>query len=162
MDCSFLLLGSIISGLIGMAIGSVKGSPGTGFFLGFLLGPIGWLIIALVPDNRPKCPYCKGAIIPGAIKCKNCGSTIPRCPACNKIIGTETAECKHCGQPLSNRRPRGMEYADAAEQPIFPDELPGDIRFACPGCGKSIKTKARMAGRLGRCPGCGSRFEVPE
>src|SRR5437016_2243615 len=102
MDWYYLLIGASVAGLIGMAIGSTKGSPGAGFFIGFLLGPIGWVIIAFCPDSRPKCPLCKGTTVPGAIKCKNCGSSIPRCPGCNKIIGANAAMCKNCGRPLKS------------------------------------------------------------
>lgn len=160
MECSFLLLGVIIAGLIGMAIGSMKGEPGLGFVFGFFLGPIGWLVIAVSPDNRPKCPYCKGAIVPGAIKCKNCGSTIPRCPACNKILRIGADSCKHCGHLFSGQGSDKKQVA--AAKPTMPgQEPPAEIYFACPGCRKWIKAKTEMAGRLSRCSGCGSSFVVP-
>jgi len=47
----FLLLGAVIAGVIGMAIGSSKGKVGAGFWLGFLLGPIGWIIAALLTPS---------------------------------------------------------------------------------------------------------------
>lgn len=40
--------------LIGAAIGQTKGRAGAGFFFGLLLGPIGWLIVAVGPDYSPK------------------------------------------------------------------------------------------------------------
>jgi len=48
----FLLFGAIISGVIGIAIGSMKGRSGTGGLLGLLLGPIGWIIIAILPSTK--------------------------------------------------------------------------------------------------------------
>lgn len=39
---------ALISGLIGAIIGGTKGKGGAGFVLGALLGPIGWLIAAVL------------------------------------------------------------------------------------------------------------------
>lgn len=36
------------------------------------------------------------------------------------------------------------------------------IKFACPGCGKTIKTPDSAAGTTGKCPGCGSSVTVPD
>ena len=47
-------LGSmLIGGLIGALIGSSKNRGVLGFFLGALLGCIGWIIIALIPRKNP-------------------------------------------------------------------------------------------------------------
>jgi hypothetical protein len=67
--------------LIGIIIGKAKGRPGSGFVWSLLLGPIGWLIVLLMKDLREKCPQCGGVIVPGAKKCKNCGSTLGFDPA---------------------------------------------------------------------------------
>ena len=66
----------ILGPLIGAAIGQNKGRLGAGLFFGLLLGPIGWLIVAVGPDNRRKCPQCKGAVPEGASKCMHCGATL--------------------------------------------------------------------------------------
>lgn len=42
-------------GLVGSAIGKPKGNPVGGFFVGALLGPLGWLFIGLSgPSNKVK------------------------------------------------------------------------------------------------------------
>jgi hypothetical protein len=66
----------IFDGLIGAVIGQARGRHFAGFWWGFFLGPIGWLIILLGTDARPKCPECLGVIIAGATRCKNCGAEL--------------------------------------------------------------------------------------
>ena len=48
-----LMFGGFVSGLIGLAIGDLGGKRNrrTGFALGFLLGPIGWIITAVIPAS---------------------------------------------------------------------------------------------------------------
>ena len=79
----------LICSLIGALIGKSKGRVGSGLIWSFLLGPIGWLIVALMADLRPMCSECGGVIVEGARKCKHCGSDIDRmfdvkCPACGE------------------------------------------------------------------------------
>ncbi|MGA2286803.1 MAG: hypothetical protein ABSG55_11125 [Dehalococcoidia bacterium] len=71
-----LIIWIVIGTLVGALIGQAKGRVGTGAIFGFLLGPIGWLVTALGPNENPKCPFCGGEIVKGAIKCKNCGSDL--------------------------------------------------------------------------------------
>jgi len=70
------LLWFVICAAVGGAIGRAKGRPSAGTLFGFLLGPIGWLLVAIGPNMGPKCSECGGNVVPGARKCKNCGSTI--------------------------------------------------------------------------------------
>jgi len=67
----------IIFGGIGALIGKPKKREGAGFLFGLLLGPIGWLLVAVGPDNSAKCPECGGVIVEGAKRCKNCGVELP-------------------------------------------------------------------------------------
>lgn len=76
-DTLVLIVGCLIGAAIGAAIGARKNRTGFGLVVGFIAGPIGWLIVLLLPSNFPKCPACKGDVIPGATKCKNCGSDLP-------------------------------------------------------------------------------------
>jgi len=66
----------IVGGFVGNLIGTSKNRIVWGMFMGILLGPLGWLIVALGPNNGPRCPFCKGVVIKGATKCKNCGSDL--------------------------------------------------------------------------------------
>jgi hypothetical protein len=47
------LIGALICGLIGIAIGNTKYRGTAGFWLGALLGPIGWILVAVGPDYSP-------------------------------------------------------------------------------------------------------------
>ena len=61
--------------MIGGAVGSARGRTMFGLALGFLLGPIGWLLIFLLPKveaNRRVCPTCGAGVPDGAWRCKQC------------------------------------------------------------------------------------------
>ena len=105
MEILFWLIGwGAIGALVGYGIGSIKGKPMNGAVMGLLFGPLAWLVMIFAPDSRPKCPFCRGSIVKGAVRCKNCGSDLPRCPNCNKLQGSvNTPQCKHCGVSLIRR-----------------------------------------------------------
>jgi hypothetical protein len=62
--------------VVGYFIGKTKGRPGSGIIWAMVLGPIGWIVVLISPDLGPKCRECGGAIVRGARKCKNCGSSL--------------------------------------------------------------------------------------
>ncbi len=68
----------VLGPLIGAALGQRKNRAGAGFFFGLLLGPIGWLIVAVGPDYTPGrvCSACKGKVPFDATKCMHCGSDL--------------------------------------------------------------------------------------
>lgn len=72
----FLLFWAVIAGGIGAAIGQKKGRAGEGFVLGLLIGPLGWLLVAVGKSQGPKCPHCHGEIDKGVTKCRHCGGDI--------------------------------------------------------------------------------------
>jgi hypothetical protein len=79
MDPIVLFLYAIVGGLVGAAIGARKNRAAAGFGFGLLLGPIGWLLVALGPDLRekgPACPYCGGEMVAGKAVCRHCGREI--------------------------------------------------------------------------------------
>ena len=54
-----LVISAIISGVIGLFLGSSVNKGFAGFFLGLFLGPIGWIIVLLLPretSNSPQTP----------------------------------------------------------------------------------------------------------
>ncbi len=74
----YVLLWVVIGGLVGHAIGRMKGRPEAGGLWGALFAVIGWLVIAAGPNHRPKCPECGGIIEQDVRRCKNCGSELSR------------------------------------------------------------------------------------
>lgn len=80
----FFLL--VLFATVGYAIGDARGRWALGFWLGLLLGPIGWILTALLagpaqPENNDgplvKCPECLGEVPALARKCRHCGSVLP-------------------------------------------------------------------------------------
>lgn len=82
----YLMIG-LLCGAIAIPIAQAKGREGgSGFLLGFLLGPIGILIVAILSPNtkaledselrsgiRKRCPDCAETVLKEARKCKHCG-----------------------------------------------------------------------------------------
>ena len=66
----------IICAIIGAIIGGRKGSGCAGTALGFLLGPIGVIIVLIMRGNRKTCPHCKELIHSQATTCKHCGKDL--------------------------------------------------------------------------------------
>ena len=73
-----IVLGCLLTGFIGYAIGNTRGRGGEGALLGIFLGPIGWVIALLLPATGSKCPGCLGVVPEGARRCKHCGVAFTR------------------------------------------------------------------------------------
>jgi len=120
-DSGFLLVfWAIIGAIVGGIIGDRKGRGGAGVVLGLLLGPIGWLIIALGPDYKTereskKCPFCAELVKKEAKVCKHCGRDFPgadthvdipplkaRCPYCGKEVAENLEACPHCRMRIAH------------------------------------------------------------
>lgn len=53
----YLIAWAAIGGLVGAAIGSIRGHAGPGFVLGACLGPVGWIIAAVMAGKaKPSAP----------------------------------------------------------------------------------------------------------
>lgn len=73
-------VGFIFFGAIGVLIGQRKGRPLAGMVWGMLLGPFGWLLMALLPHSgaakRRACPHCGGVVALEQTRCNHCGNAI--------------------------------------------------------------------------------------
>jgi uncharacterized membrane protein YeaQ/YmgE (transglycosylase-associated protein family) len=70
----------ILSGFVGWCAGYLKGNTTAGLFLGLLLGPIGWLIVMVLPDRQLRCGQCCGVVSNEASRCRHCGERLPHGP----------------------------------------------------------------------------------
>jgi len=147
------VVGALISGLIGFAIGSSKDRSAEGFWLGALLGPIGWLIAALLPEKlRRRCQYCLKGVPEGATKCCHCGST---------LTGTtqqQLADLQAEKQALVANK--AAQAVPKAEQPPVIVRIPWEqlekyVRCQCQVCSVNIEFPLRGEGQTVTCPKCG-------
>jgi hypothetical protein len=71
-EMSLLVLAALVAfAAIGGLVGASRGRTVFGVFMGFLLGPVGWFITALM-GSALSCPCCKGKIQKAARVCPHC------------------------------------------------------------------------------------------
>lgn len=133
-----LTLGTLLCGVVGALIGHRRGRRTEGLILGLLLGPVGWLWVAVAPSRKPVCPECKGEVAAGARRCKNCGAL------------------------LVTAMPAATPPAAPAASTPSPAEAPPPLRIAtgiptrpCPTCAREIPQAAV------KCRHCGARIASP-
>ena len=74
----FLINGVFFAVICGV-VGSKKGNPFGGAFIGFFLGILGLIIVVLSSDrNRHPCPFCSESILKTAKVCPNCQRDLNR------------------------------------------------------------------------------------
>jgi hypothetical protein len=89
----------LMCGIAAAIVASNKGRSGFGwFFLGFFLGPFGFILSLIVSKNATALE--KSAIQSGAMK---------KCPFCAELVKVEAALCKHCGKELPEIVPPAQE-----------------------------------------------------
>ena len=75
------LIAAAVGGGVGAIIGRGKGRVLDGVLFGVVLGPIGWLIIALGQTRHARvCPDCRGGVPARAVRCRHCGAGLPLTP----------------------------------------------------------------------------------
>jgi len=83
------------------------------------------------------------------------------CTSCQHLVrvGDNAAgkkgKCPHCGTILQIPGPAVAASAPPPAKPASPT-----ISFPCPGCGKTMKAPAALAGKRGKCPHCQTMFVV--
>lgn len=108
-----LIVGAVVGSVAGALIGSsARGRPTAGFWLGLLLGPVGWLLVFALADLRPKCLRCKGALGRGALRCMHCGYDLVQvdklrssaCSFCGSLVRRGASVCASCGNEVKTER----------------------------------------------------------
>lgn len=67
---------TIVSIAGGALIGWAKGRTLAGIVWAALLGPIGWIVVALGKSNLPACPECSKGNAAAARACRHCGANL--------------------------------------------------------------------------------------
>ena len=66
----------LLFALVGAALGQRRGVAFRGFIWGFFLGPIGCILVALLPGRSKICPQCGEIVRPEALICKHCRADV--------------------------------------------------------------------------------------
>lgn len=69
---------TVISIVGGALIGRLKGRMAAGIVWAAVLGPIGWVVIALGRSKLQTCPECAKSNQPDASICRQCGANLKR------------------------------------------------------------------------------------
>lgn len=69
-----------LGAVIGSVVGASRHRPLAGAIWGALLGPIGWLIVAVGPDDAERrakrCPHCLGLLPLQQVECAHCNRRV--------------------------------------------------------------------------------------
>ena len=99
----------LICWIVSISEGNQKNIPGAGW-LGFLLGPMGLLIVLLMshredPSETRICPICAERIKAQAVVCRHCGRDLPKTSVIEFTISRESS--LHKGEYEADRHEHG-------------------------------------------------------
>lgn len=131
------LLVSFVCSYLGKRIGGTRGRPTAGFWFGFFLGPIGWILVLLLPREGRRCPHC-----------------------CEVVADAATV-CPHCQREIA--LPRPAPKPQPPTQPKAQAPKITKVLVSCPNCGARYNVPSVKLGYNFRCLKCGTTFtSMPE
>jgi hypothetical protein len=150
----FFCFWAIIGPIVGAMIGSSRNNTIGGAFLGFFLGPIGW-VICIFFDVRPQCPVCQGRL----------EQRVSVCPHCQTAL-IQMASDKYIKAPERKRQPQPEDYPtelppERSDTPQRKREILEEGNFTefdrliC-ACGQKVEFPPRLLNSTLVCPSCGT------
>ena len=133
------MVGVLIFAFIGRMIGQKRGQSEGGAAMGALLGPVGLVGAAFLPDQRRQCPACKGRVPEDARKCMHCGEDLVVKPA-----------------PVPAPPPPAVTPTPAPRPPA-PEKPAAELSIPCPLCAKPLRVSTLKQGE-NWCTHCFEKF----
>tara|TARA_B100001105_G_scaffold62135_1_gene48194 strand:+ start:30 stop:476 length:447 start_codon:yes stop_codon:yes gene_type:complete len=135
---AFLIIGAIISAIVGAFLGSTVNKGFAGFFLGLFLGPIGWIIVLLLPRETGNSPQAQAPKERPSSQTKAAKEGPPRDLTSNKykiwlgkkyeITRNELFDQFECDGELFESLDDALKYADELEAEAVEAEQLDDLK----------------------------------
>jgi len=135
---AIVLVWIVAGAAIGAAIGSGKGRAIEGALLGFFLGGIGLIVVALIPAT----PEAEAQRLLSVDRARSAGSDVAtdstdgsgyrNCPWCAETIKARAIVCRYCGRDVDPKDEHGAEGEQKADG------------FPCPSCNRLLVDEDKL------------------
>jgi hypothetical protein len=120
----------VVFAFVGAGLLNASGRGGTGFALGFFLGPLGVIIAAIMRlEPAPPAPAAPASVAQAGER---------KCPTCAEWVKREAIRCRFCGTELAAMPARAANEQCADCYSVYSGDL-----TACPQC-RSTRRRSEM------------------